>query len=669
MLTFATLNWRNYQGRGVEYSNVLYDAVTRNLAEGTEGRFVVFTDDVSPDQGYHPAIILREIPQSDLKGWWNKLALFHPDAFDAGDRVIFFDLDTLPVGPLDDLVKYKGSFAILRDAYRVAGLQSSVMMWEAGCCEYIWRAFLRQGFPELGGGDQEFIERTVKSPVILQDIYPRKFTSYKRDARYGIPEGCSVVFFHGLPRPHQIEDGWVPMLWKVGAGTASQLELVGNTDSDTIAKNIRRAESDPNATWLKPLKPHDKVAVICAGGPSLKDEMPSIMAHAKSGAHIFACNGVPKTLRTFGITTDLHVVLDARPENAAFLEGLSWHTVCLYASQCDRKVHEGAEDRLVLWHPAFPGVLDIVGADKERTYIGGGTTCGMKSATLAWTLGYREIHLYGFDSCYRGDDHHAYPQSLNDGEQVLDVQYNGKSYRCSPWMIQQAEDFETVVPQLMDHGARVYVHGTGLIPDMAAQLANGFFRPESADFRAHEILEKLKDVAAPNVAEVGVFAGDLSRRLLARRPDLKLTMIDKWDTEQTPAFSQSGDWHLTLNQEQQDGYYHLAQTVTSFAEDRRKVIRADSKDAASQIPDESLDLAFIDADHSYEGCKTDIQAYWPKVKPGGVLAGHDYANDEFKFGPMVKKAVDEFAAAQGLDLELGSNYTWFATKPQDLPHV
>lgn len=57
--------------------------------------------------------------------------------------------------------------------------------------------------------------------------------------------------------------------------------------------------------------------------------------------------------------------------------------------------------------------------------------------------------------------------------------------------------------------------------------------------------------------------------------------------------------------------------------------------------DESLDFVYIDGNHSYEYVKSDIEAWWPKVKPGGILCGDDYA------GPVrhaydVIRAVDEF---------------------------
>lgn len=656
------LNAGNYLGHGTEYVNKLYDQVTRNLPEGFPGSFTCFTDDLSLTT--NPAILRRHLPHEGLQGWWNKLALFKPGLFPAGDRVLYFDLDTIITGPLDALAQYHGDFAILRDFYRPGGLQSSVIAWEADTHANLWEAFELAQYPQTDpGGDQSFMEKHLHNPNILQNLFPGLFVSYKVHARLGIPKGASVVCFHGLPRPHEVETGWVPQIWKIGVGTPAQLELVGNTDADAIKTNILRAEAIPDATWLMPCKPHDKVALICAGGPSLNDEIISVVVHAQRGAHVFACNNVPARLRVNGINTDFHVIVDARPENAAFTRDLGEHTICLYASQCDTSVHDGAGDNLVLWHPAFDGAVAMAGAH-ERAFIGGGTTCGMKAATIAWVLGYREIHLYGFDSCYRGSEHHAYPQSLNDHERVLDVEYDGKTYKCAPWMIQQAEDFETFGPQLMDHGVKLHVHGSGLIPDIAANFGRGVFRPEAADFRCLAILERLQPVSSPRVAEIGVFAGDLSRRLLARRSDLNLLMIDSW-ANTSDGYKDSQDYHSTLSAEAQEKFFQLASNVTAPFQDRRTIMRMDSKEAARAIPDKSLDLAFIDADHSYEGCKSDLEAYWPKVKPGGILSGHDYANDDWKFGPMVKRAVDEFAAAKGLTVDLGENFTYFLSKPNE----
>jgi hypothetical protein len=70
------------------------------------------------------------------------------------------------------------------------------------------------------------------------------------------------------------------------------------------------------------------------------------------------------------------------------------------------------------------------------------------------------------------------------------------------------------------------------------------------------------------------------------------------------------------------------------------------------VLDGSVDLVFIDADHSYEGVKADIEAWLPKVKVGGWIGGHDYKSPRF---PGVERAVHE----RFDQVEHGANSTWF----------
>jgi predicted O-methyltransferase YrrM len=69
-------------------------------------------------------------------------------------------------------------------------------------------------------------------------------------------------------------------------------------------------------------------------------------------------------------------------------------------------------------------------------------------------------------------------------------------------------------------------------------------------------------------------------------------------------------------------------------------IKSKSLDAVNLFSDQSLDFVFIDASHEYEDVKNDINAWFPKVKVGGVLAGHDYYENN-DFAPGVKMAVNE----------------------------
>lgn len=82
-------------------------------------------------------------------------------------------------------------------------------------------------------------------------------------------------------------------------------------------------------------------------------------------------------------------------------------------------------------------------------------------------------------------------------------------------------------------------------------------------------------------------------------------------------------------------------------------IEAYSLDAAKRFDDNSLDWVYIDGDHSYEAVRDDIQAWLPKLKVGGLLAGDDYIkNDRDKRFYDVIRAVDEFTKENRLDLTI-----------------
>lgn len=178
--------------------------------------------------------------------------------------------------------------------------------------------------------------------------------------------------------------------------------------------------------------------------------------------------------------------------------------------------------------------------------------------------------------------------------------------------------------------------------------------------RAKAILDKLNGVNSPIVAELGVFVGALSRELLSQRNDLHLIMVDVWGGNTSEDYKATNDFHATATKEQQDGWEKQARELEKEFAGRVEVIKDFTTEAAKRIDDGSLDLVFIDADHSYKGCKEDIAAWESKVKVGGWISGHDYENNsqDFKFG--VTPAVDEYIAATGKELFTGLNYTWFA---------
>jgi len=166
-------------------------------------------------------------------------------------------------------------------------------------------------------------------------------------------------------------------------------------------------------------------------------------------------------------------------------------------------------------------------------------------------------------------------------------------------------------------------------------------------------------------AEIGVAAGATAMGLLYHLPKLTLLMVDSWATYSPDhPYFKSGDSMACLSREKMDGVMNQAIANTDFAKNRRRIIRNDSAEAASEISDSSLHFAFIDADHTYDAVKRDIAAWWPKIMPGGFLSGHDYGFRHDRRGIWgVTRAVNEFVQVSQLELVRGIYYVWMTPKP------
>jgi len=142
------------------------------------------------------------------------------------------------------------------------------------------------------------------------------------------------------------------------------------------------------------------------------------------------------------------------------------------------------------------------------------------------------------------------------------------------------------------------------------------------------------------ICEVGVREGLNFHNMIAHNPKLAVA-VDCWIEDGV-----LGRNDCCFEQEILDKQY---EDFKKSVDDKPfvKIRRGYSFDVVNEFPDEFFDFVFIDADHTYEGCKKDIHDWYPKVKKGGVLCGHDYvhraiktANGTLSFG--VVEAVDEF---------------------------
>ncbi|MBK6786245.1 MAG: class I SAM-dependent methyltransferase [Betaproteobacteria bacterium] len=177
----------------------------------------------------------------------------------------------------------------------------------------------------------------------------------------------------------------------------------------------------------------------------------------------------------------------------------------------------------------------------------------------------------------------------------------------------------------------------------------------TVDLRAQALLREIYSIPKIGV-EIGVHKGRLSGRLLAANGHMFLHMVDPW-SDSGDTYRQTDDYIATYSHEQHEKAMQQALEAVAPFDGRYKVHRMTSEQAAPLFDDGSLDFVFIDGDHSYEACSNDIRLWWPKLKEGGLLSGHDYVNEK-NYG--VIRAVNEFVGER--ELRLGINNTWFITK-------
>lgn len=203
----------------------------------------------------------------------------------------------------------------------------------------------------------------------------------------------------------------------------------------------------------------------------MKDYIRDIKGHIRMGAHTMTLNGTLKYIDKIGVRPTYHCQFDARPENAAFLDDPPKGVTYLIGSMSHPSCFEGLKNRdVIVWHGGFDfdkqkKILDLY-QYKPIVILGGGNTVGLRALYLGYFLGYRKFTVYGMDSSFRGKDHHAYSQPLNDMDGRMDVWMHGQKFECAPWMYRQAMCFKDVYKGLTNLGCRIDVIGDGLVPAM-----------------------------------------------------------------------------------------------------------------------------------------------------------------------------------------------------------
>lgn len=148
--------------------------------------------------------------------------------------------------------------------------------------------------------------------------------------------------------------------------------------------------------------------------------------------------------------------------------------------------------------------------------------------------------------------------------------------------------------------------------------------------------------------EIGVAEGEFSKVLLDAIKPRKLHLVDPWEHQSREDYGIDSN---NVDDDSQEARYRavVARFVKEISEGRVVVHRRYSQDAAAEFADGQFDWIYIDGLHSYQGVQSDLAHYKSKLKPGGILMGHDYTNhqraQEMQFG--VVEAVNEFVEREG----------------------
>ncbi len=164
----------------------------------------------------------------------------------------------------------------------------------------------------------------------------------------------------------------------------------------------------------------------------------------------------------------------------------------------------------------------------------------------------------------------------------------------------------------------------------------------------------IKDYNFSIGAEIGVWKGTMTQKVLSICPEIKkYYCVDLWDFYDDYLKSLNPDGNY-VKQNMENVYQDFINKTSEFRY-KIEIIKEDSKEAAKNLKNRSIDFCFIDGNHEYEYVKGDVLAWFPKIRNGGLIGGHDYGREEWSNG--VKQAVDEIFGYENIILK--DDNTWW----------
>lgn len=155
-----------------------------------------------------------------------------------------------------------------------------------------------------------------------------------------------------------------------------------------------------------------------------------------------------------------------------------------------------------------------------------------------------------------------------------------------------------------------------------------------------------------NFAELGVYRGEFAQEILNGCSSIEnYYMIDSWKNLK--------DWNKPANTSDQEFERFLQETLsrTEKFQNVRTILRGKTTEVIEKIPDNSLDLMYIDGDHTLKGITIDLINSWSKIKSHGFITGDDFCSNIWQHNKMFEPTlVFPFAVyfAEAMDVKIFS---------------
>jgi uncharacterized Rossmann fold enzyme len=296
--------------------------------------------------------------------------------------------------------------------------------------------------------------------------------------------------------------------------------LIGHIES-AMARGLQEFADSPA---------HNGEMVLVGSGPSVREYVSEIRKHKQKGHMVIAVKSAHDFLIEKGVVPHIALGVDPQAKIKTAFSRKRKEVTYFLASQVHPEVFDYLSDqRVILWH-LFTGKEREKELLKDKLKVGGGSTSGMRALAVAYLMGFRKLHLYGYDSCIRTDLLKVTGEKVKGIEEwmdkaraaignkpvdevfqwltehhgrevpILKLHVEGKEFWADKAMAAQATEFEMMLNVLQ--GVQVKAYGEGLIQHLVSQgaragrpdckLPRDFFCPVGIDPLQKSMYEAFK---------------------------------------------------------------------------------------------------------------------------------------------------------------------------------